>query len=160
MLLWSKMDTDDKKKVMIVDDEFTIRELVELSLNPDYIVLKAESGIEALEMLSQSRPDLIILDIMMPKMDGYEVCRTIKGDDDLKSIPVIMLTAKHSMEDLKEGVRADCDEYITKPFEPELLKKRVDNYLGKDADTKETERRLYQFGKSLHYIKERGLPPS
>jgi CheY-like chemotaxis protein len=139
-----------KKKVLIVDDEYTIRELVELSLDPDYAVLKAETGMEALELLAE-RPDLIILDVMMPQMDGYEVCRRIKADERTKDTPVIMLTAKHGIDDLKEAIRADCDEYITKPFEPELLKKRVDAYFSGE----QTDRKLFQNGKALHYIKEK-----
>jgi CheY-like chemotaxis protein len=138
------------KKVLIVDDEFTIRELVELTLDPDYEVIKAGSGPEALELLAQ-KPDLIILDIMMPKMDGYEVCRRIKENPSFNNVPVIMLTAKHRIDDLKEAIRVDCDEYITKPFEPELLKKRVDAYL---VGPRPKDRRLLQFGKSLHYVKE------
>jgi CheY-like chemotaxis protein len=140
------------KKVLVVDDEFTIRELVELSLEPEYTVLKAATGMEALTLLSES-PDLIILDIMMPKMDGYEVCRRIKSDERTKHVPVIMLTAKHAIDDLKEAIRADCDEYITKPFEPELLKKRVDAYLAETPH--KSDRKLFQIGKSLHYIKEK-----
>jgi DNA-binding response OmpR family regulator len=147
-----------KKKVMVVDDEYTIRELVGLTLAPDYDVIKAANGDEALNKVV-SKPDLIILDIMMPKMDGYEVCRRIKSQDKLKSIPIIMLTAKHAFDDLREAIRADCDEYITKPFEPELLKKRVDAYLS-DESKKKIERKLFQFGKSLHYIKERRDMPS
>jgi DNA-binding response OmpR family regulator len=138
-----------QKKVLIVDDEFTIRELVALTLEPEYKVLKAVSGDEAIALLSE-KPDILILDIMMPKMDGYEVCRKAKSE--IPGIPVIMLTAKHRIDDLKEAIRADCDEYITKPFEPELLKKRVDAYL---VEGKREQRRLFQIGKSLHYIKEK-----
>ena len=141
------------KKVMIVDDEFTIRELVELTLEPDYRVLKVDSGITALETIKKTRPDLIILDIMMPKLDGFQVCTILKSNDETKEIPIIILTAKHSIEDVKESIRADCDEYITKPFEPELLKKRVDSYLAEGA-RKTGGRKLFQFGKALHYIKE------
>jgi len=139
------------KKVLVVDDEFTIRELVELTLSPDYEVIKAENGEEALEKAKDT--DLIVLDIMMPNIDGYEVCRKLKSNTDTKDIPVIMLTAKHNTDDLKTAIQADVDEYITKPFEPELLKKRVDAYLSGDAT--KIKRKLFQFGKSLHYTKER-----
>jgi len=139
------------KKVLVVDDEFTIRELVELTLTPDYEVIKAEGGKEALEMAAQA--DLIVLDIMMPNIDGYEVCHRLKSDPKTKNIPVIMLTAKHSTDDLKSAIQVSVDEYITKPFEPELLKKRVDAYLS--GDSTKIKRKLFQFGKSLHYTKER-----
>jgi len=145
-----------KKKVLIADDEYTIRELVELTLAPEYEVIKASTGNEAMQKIEED-PDLLILDIMMPKMDGYEVCSRIKNNKETKDIPIIMLTAKHSIDDLKEAIRVDVDEYITKPFEPELLKRRVDAYL-KDGD--KIRRKLFQFGKSLHYIKERDDIPS
>ncbi len=147
-----------KKKVLIVDDEYTIRELVDLTLTPDYEIIKANNGKEALEKVKES-PNLIILDIMMPKMDGYEVCSKLKSDRKTKNIPIIMLTAKHSIDDLKEALRNDVDEYITKPFEPEFLKKRVDSYFD-SGSKKKIEKKLFQFGKSLHYIKERDDIPS
>jgi DNA-binding response OmpR family regulator len=141
-----------KKKILVVDDEYTIRELVDLTLTPEYDVIKAENGKEGLEMIEEN-PDLVILDIMMPQMDGYEVCEKLKTDEKTRQIPVIMLTAKHSMEDLKKAVKVDVDEYITKPFEPEFLKKRVDAYL--TGDKKDIKRKLFQYDKSLHYVKER-----
>jgi DNA-binding response OmpR family regulator len=144
----------EKKTVLIVDDEYTIRELVGLTLEPEYKVIKVESGSEALELVEKALPDLIILDVMMPKMDGYEVCRKLKGDEKTKAIPIIILTAKHQIDDVKEAIRADADEFITKPFEPEFLKKRVDAYLEKDAKAGTGEKKLYQYGKSLHYIKD------
>ena len=148
-----------RKKVLVVDDEYTIRELVDLSLSPDYEVIKAEKGKEALKK-AQDKPNLIILDIMMPKMDGYEVCERIKSDKRTKDIPVLMLTAKHTIDDLKEAIKVDADEYITKPFEPDLLKRRVDAYLSPRKRNRKVERKLFQFGKSLHYIKEREDIPS
>jgi DNA-binding response OmpR family regulator len=149
-----------KKKVLVVDDEYTIRELVALSLEPDYNVLKAETGAAGLEMVKQneSRPDLIILDIMMPNTDGYEVCRKLKSNKNTEDIPVIMLTAKHQNEDLRKAISVDVDEFISKPFEPELLKKRVDAYLSESA--KAMKHRLFKFGKSIHYIKDRPQMPS
>jgi len=140
------------KKVLVVDDEYTIRELVELTLEPDYEIIKAENGKEAMEMIKE-KPDIVILDIMMPKIDGYEVCEKLKSDDATKDIPIIILTAKHSIDDLKKAISVDVDEYITKPFEPELLKRRIDAYLGEDKT--QIKRKLFQFGKSLHYTKER-----
>jgi len=145
------ISTKMPKKILVVDDEFTIRELVELVLTPDYEVIKAENGEEALKLV-KDKPDLIILDIMMPKIDGYHVCQMVRSDPETKDIPIIMLTAKHGIEDLKEAIRSDVDEYITKPFEPEHLKKRVDEYTSGHRPTK---RRLLQVGKSLHYIKEK-----
>jgi len=138
------------KKVLVVDDEYTIRELVDFTLGQDYEVMKAETGKQAMDMLTE-KPDLLILDIMMPQMDGYEVCKKIKENPQTKHIPVIILTAKHGVDDLKEAIKVEVDEYITKPFEPELLKKRVDEYLSNGQ--KKTKSRLFQLGKSMHYIK-------
>ena len=140
----------EKKKIMVVDDEFTIRELVALTLENDYDVIKAESGEDALEKV-KLKPDLVILDIMMPRMDGYQVCQVLKTNKDTKNIPIIMLTAKHQIDDVKRAIETGADEYITKPFEPDLLKRRVNEYFG----NKKIERKLFQYGKSIHYIKGR-----
>ena len=141
----------EKKKVMIVDDEYTIRELIALILEPDYEVIKAESGQEALEKINL-KPDIIILDIMMPNMDGYQVCQLLKNNPETKDIPIIMLTAKHQIEDVKKAAEVDVDEFITKPFEPEMLRKRINAYFQPD---KKIEKKLFKYGKSLHYTKGR-----
>ncbi|MBT4540720.1 response regulator [Candidatus Woesearchaeota archaeon] len=141
----------EKKKVMIVDDEFTIRELVALTLEPDFEIIKAESGEEALEKIKHNNPDLIILDIMMPNMNGYQVCKILRADKNTSNTPIIMLTAKHQVEDVKRAIETGADEYITKPFEPDLLRKRINEYFG----DKKIERKLFQYGKSIHYIKGR-----
>lgn len=143
-----------KKTVLVVDDEFSIRELVELSLEPDFEVVKAENGEEAL-VLAKRIPDLIILDIMMPKVDGFEVCRKLKKDPETKGIPIIMLTAKHTVDDLKKAISNNVDEFITKPFEPDILKKRVEFYT--DEEKRSSRGKLFQYGKSIHYIKERDM---
>lgn len=143
----------DKKKVLVVDDEYTIRELVEISLEDDYEVWKAENAKQAFELVGM-KPDLMILDIMMPDVDGYEVCKQIKSDDLTRHIPIIMLTAKHAPDDLNEAIRCNVDEFMTKPFEPDFLKRRVDFYLLDDSG-KKTEGKLLQSGKSIHYVKER-----
>ena len=79
-----------------------------------------------LQKIDGNMPDLIILDIMMPQMDGFEVCKKLKSDEKTKHIPIIMLTAKHELEDVKRAIKTDVDEYVTKPFEPELLRRRVE----------------------------------
>ncbi len=141
------------KKVMIVDDEFTIRELVEMTLDSDYEVIKAENGLDALQKIDGNMPDLIILDIMMPQMDGFEVCKKLKSDEKTKHIPIIMLTAKHELEDVKRAIKTDVDEYVTKPFEPELLRRRVEENFKARENNEEIKRKLFKYGKSLHYIK-------
>jgi DNA-binding response OmpR family regulator len=142
-----------KKKILIIDDEYALRELIEFTLEEDYEILKAENAKEAYELVLE-KPNLIILDIMMPKIDGYEVCRKFKQDENTKNIPIIMLTAKHSTEDLNLAIDIGVDEYITKPFEPEFLKKRVDFYLSDEYKDVKKEKRLFQHEKKIHYVKE------
>jgi len=140
----------DRKKIMVVDDEYTIRELVALTLEEDYDIIKAESGNDALNKMSL-KPDLIILDVMMPHLDGFTVCKGLKSNKETKHIPIIIFTAKHQMEDVKKAIEIGADEYITKPFEPEMLRQRVKSYF----DGKKTDRKLFQYGKGIHFIKER-----
>ncbi len=137
-----------KKKILIADDEFTIRELLEMSLDEDYEVDKANDGEEAIKK-AKNKPDLIILDVMMPKIDGYEVCNRLKSSKETRDIPIIMLTVKHTAEDLKKAISCNVDEFMTKPFEPEILKKRVDSYLNKEKQ----KAKLSQFDRTIHYIK-------
>lgn len=142
------------KKILVVDDEYTVRELLEISLEDDYEIIKAEDGEEAIEKTKSKSPDLIILDVMMPKMDGFEVCRKLKFDKNTSNIPIIVLTAKHDPQDLKTAISCDVDEYITKPFEPDILKQRVDFYLDDNKD-KRTRGKLSHFDKTIHYVKKR-----
>lgn len=141
---------EPKKKVMIVDDELTIRDLIEFTLEPEFSVIKATSGEEALEKIKEEKPDILILDIMMPKLDGYEVCHRLKSDKATKEIPIIILTAKHQTPDIRRAVELKADEYITKPFEPDLLRKRIRTIF---SGEKEKTAKLLQSGKSLHYIR-------
>ncbi len=109
----------DKKKVLIVDDESHIVELVRVCLeDTDYDIIEAYDGQEALDKARSEKPDLILLDIMLPKMDGYEVCKNLKTDDSTKSIPVVMLTAKGQEVDKVKGFQSGADSYMTKPFSP------------------------------------------
>lgn len=147
------MESDQKKqkkRILIVDDEYVIRELVALSLGNDYEIIKAENGEQALT-LAQQKPDLIILDIMMPGMSGYDVCYRLKNDAATKQIPIMMLTAKHEMEDLRQGIKVMVDEFLTKPFEPEQLKKIVDLWFREPKQLR--EKALYKYGNQLHYVK-------
>ena len=111
------------KRVLIVDDDAKTVELVKLYLERDgYRVLIARDGIEALRFARESRPALIILDIMLPGMNGLEVCRTLREESD---VPVIMLTARTTEDDRLEGLDIGADDYITKPFSPRELAARV-----------------------------------
>lgn len=121
------------KKILIAEDENHIRRLVRVILGKEeYEIIEAKDGREALEKVSSEMPDLIILDLMMPKIDGIEVCRQLKGNALTRKIPVLMLTAKREMSDKVVGVRAGADDYLTKPFEPRELRARVRTFLDKE----------------------------
>lgn len=119
------------KKILVVDDSITIRNLIKFALNKDgFSVTVARDGLEALEKIKEKPyPDCVVLDIEMPKMNGYEVCRILKQNPDYKDIPVIMLTAKDESSDREWGLDLGADEYLTKPFEYEVLKQKLDKLL-------------------------------
>jgi PleD family two-component response regulator len=115
-----------KKKVLIVDDEADVRDVLKIVLEAeDYETMEASNGEEAIEKVSRRPPDLIILDFMMPKMNGPEVCRALKKDLLLRHIPIIMLTGRGELPDKVKGIDAGADDYIVKPFEPTELIARV-----------------------------------
>lgn len=112
--------------VLIVDDEPTIAELIEFNLHKaGYRVLKADNGHTAIQLVRSDKPDLIILDLMIPGIDGMEVCRKLKGQQHTASIPIIMLTAKNEEVDKIVGLELGADDYMTKPFSPRELVARV-----------------------------------
>jgi DNA-binding response OmpR family regulator len=111
------------KRVLVVDDDVKTVELVKLYLNRDgYKVITAYDGVEALRLARESHPDLIVLDLMLPGMDGLEVCRTIREESD---VPIIMLTARTTDQDKLTGLSLGADDYVTKPFSPRELAARV-----------------------------------
>ena len=110
------------KKILIVDDERHIVRLVEVNLErAGYDVISAYDGIEALEKVESEKPEMIILDVMMPRMDGFEVLKKLRSDAATKEIPVIMLTAKAQDADIFKGWSSGVDSYLTKPFNPREL---------------------------------------
>jgi DNA-binding response OmpR family regulator len=110
------------KKILVVDDEPNIVELLQARLeNYGYIVSVAYDGQEALDRTYQEKPDLIILDIMLPKIDGYHVCQTLRSDKKYKAIPIIMLTARTLAQDIKMGMDLGAVSYVQKPFNPDVL---------------------------------------
>lgn len=111
------------KRVLVVDDDAKTVELVKLYLKRDgYRVFTAYDGIEALRLAREGNPDIIVLDLMLPGMDGLEVCRTLRSESD---IPIIMLTARTTDEDKLTGLDSGADDYVTKPFSPRELAARV-----------------------------------
>jgi two-component system alkaline phosphatase synthesis response regulator PhoP len=111
------------KKILVVDDDVKTVELVKLYLERDgYQVLIAYDGIEALRLARESSPDLIVLDLMLPDIDGLEVCRVLRNESD---VPIIMLTARTTDQDKLTGLGLGADDYVTKPFSPKVLVARV-----------------------------------
>lgn len=120
-------------KILVVDDEKLIRNVIkEYLLNEKYEVLEAENGFDALRVLSENKVNLIILDIMMPKMDGYECLKEIRKS---LTIPVIMLSARKEEEDKLSGFNLGVDDYVTKPFSPKELVARVKAHLKRNNST-------------------------
>jgi two-component system alkaline phosphatase synthesis response regulator PhoP len=121
------------KKILIVDDEVHIRALLERALedleDEGVELLTAENGQEGLEFAREEKPDLMFLDIMMPKMNGYEVCENIKQDPELKDIYIIMLTAKGQTIDKVKATEVQANEYITKPFNPDMILQKASEIL-------------------------------
>ncbi len=125
------MPKNNKKfDILIVDDDPQIHKIISKMLSAEtYSVRSAYSGTEALENVSRAKPDLIILDIMMPKVSGIEVCNKIKGAADTKDIMILMLSAKDAQADRIEGLAHGADEYISKPFHMRHLIRKIEHML-------------------------------
>lgn len=119
-----------QKKILLVDDEPDLVETIRFSLeNEGFTVLVSYDGEDALNQARKENPDLILLDLMLPKLDGYKVCRLLKFDERYKHIPILMLTAKTQEKDKLLGKETGADEYLTKPFEIDELLEKVKSYL-------------------------------
>ncbi len=120
-----------KGRILVVDDEIYIVHILDFSLGIEgYEVMTALDGEQALAKVAQDKPDLIVLDIMMPKLDGYETCKALKSNPETREIPVILLSAKGRNVDQKVGFEVGADDYITKPFSPRKLVERINAILG------------------------------
>jgi DNA-binding response OmpR family regulator len=122
----STIDANARQQILIADDDPDILELVAFRLSrAGYDVVKAADGEEALAKATEHRPDLAVLDVMMPKMDGYDVTRQIRAGEATAGIPVILLTARVQEADIARGFEAGADDYVKKPFSPQELRARV-----------------------------------
>lgn len=122
-----------KFKILIIDDEADLVETLKFRLEANgYEVITSYDGQDGLEKARIKRPDLIILDIMLPKLDGYKICRMLKFDKKYKNIPVIMFTARAQESDKEMGLEVGADAYITKPFEPNTLLNKIKELLKYD----------------------------
>jgi len=121
-----------RAKVLVVDDEEYIQHILNFSFGAEgYDVVTASDGEEGVSKAKDEKPDVIVMDIMMPKMDGYEACKQIKTDPQTKDIPVILLTAKGRDADRKLGSEVGADDYVVKPFSPGRLIERVEGIMKK-----------------------------
>lgn len=124
------MENDAKKTILIVDDEPDIVETIRFLVESEgFASLIAYDGEEALKIAKESRPDLIILDVMLPKINGYKVSRLLKFDAKYKDIPILMVTARTQEEDRLIGEETGANEYITKPFDIESILEKINTYL-------------------------------
>ncbi len=116
--------------VLVVDDDPVIQKLLQVNFEMEgYVVLVAADGAEGLERARAERPDVVVLDVMMPKLSGLDVARALKSDPDTASIPVLLLSAKAQEADLRAGEEAGADAYLTKPFDPLYLLQRVEDLI-------------------------------
>ncbi len=144
-------NTMTKKRILAVDDEEDILELVRFNLaRESYQVLCAASGDEALRLTRSELPDLIILDLMLPDIEGLEVTKILKSDPKTKSIPIVMLTAKTEEVDIVTGLELGADDYVTKPFSPRILAARVKAVLRRNEDLPEDSSYLTIHNLTIH----------
>lgn len=124
-----------KWRIMVVDDDRDIRDLVRSSLEPQYEVVEARDGLDAVEKLDRAQPDFVVLDVMMPLLDGIQTCEAIRRHAGFKDVTVLFLSALSSREDIQKGYGAGANLYLTKPFDPQRLKRNIDVFFEKRAGT-------------------------
>jgi DNA-binding response OmpR family regulator len=128
----SPTDAETRPVILAADDDDDILELIAFRLERSgYTVLQARNGEEALRLALDRRPDLAVLDVMMPKIDGFELTRRLRAEAATSRIPIILLTAKAQDADVEQGFEAGADDYIRKPFSPQELRARVQSILGR-----------------------------
>ncbi len=122
------------KKLLVIDDSDQIRWFLKHVFTKEYEVLEARNGQDGIDVALEEQPDLILCDVMMPVKDGYQTCREIKSNPQLAQVPVVMLTAKVESEDVITGIEAGADDYITKPFDVEILRSKINSLMKKRED--------------------------
>ncbi len=142
-------------KILIVDDEEPIRELIKYNVEKEgFLTIEAETGTAALSITRSERPEMIILDLMLPDMSGLDVCRVLKNDTESSHIPIIMVTAKTEDSDIVSGLELGADDYLTKPFSPKVLIARIRTVLRRIKEASETGSSVRKeiFVHNLHII--------
>jgi CheY-like chemotaxis protein len=119
------------KKILLVDDSPTVLLMEQLLLqNGPYELLSATSGAEAVERALKERPELILMDVVMPGMDGFEVCRVLRSQEVTRAIPIILVTTRGGPEHVEKGYESGCSDYVTKPFDGNELRAKIESFLG------------------------------
>ncbi|MCP4751172.1 MAG: hybrid sensor histidine kinase/response regulator [Proteobacteria bacterium] len=149
----------NKNKILIVDDNLTNQKVLKVILASDYDLETADSGEEALEKVYQFSPDMVLLDIMMPGIDGYEVCRRIRADESISDTKILLISAKAMLDDRLKGYDVGADDYITKPFEDMELLAKVGVFsrlIGEERKRKRTEEELKASMEEMQALSETG----
>jgi len=123
-------NASDQKKILVVEDSKTTRRVIKMTLQGSgYTVIESEDGVDALTKINDEQPDLILLDVMLPKLDGYGILTILKQNNSVKKVPVIMLTSKDGLKDRIKGRFSSASAYLTKPFKPDLLLKKIEQFI-------------------------------
>ncbi|HEX7628434.1 MAG TPA: response regulator transcription factor, partial [Candidatus Methanoperedens sp.] len=125
---------EEKIKILIADDDKNVINIIRYSLDDHYEIIEAANGKEALGMVFARSPDILILDIMMPEMDGYMVCKELKEHESTKNLPIIILSAKGTVDDKLKAIGFGIDDYMVKPFDPRELEARIRMRLKRTTD--------------------------
>lgn len=134
--LKTEEETVEKKiKILVVDDDKNVINIIRYSIGDQYEILEATNGKEALGMVFARSPDILVLDIMMPEMDGYMVCKELKEHSSTKDLPIIILSAKANVDDKLKAIDFGIDDYMIKPFDPRELEARIKMRLKRTTDT-------------------------
>ena len=143
-----------KKEILVVEDEKDLVELIKYNLEKEgFQVISASNGEEGLKMVGRKRPALVLLDLMLPVIDGLEVCRRIKKDPQTAPIPVVILTVKDAESDIVSGLEVGADDYITKPFSPRVLIARVRAILRRYEESAETKKVIKLAGLTIDSVR-------
>jgi CheY-like chemotaxis protein len=118
------------KKILIVDDSNTVLMTERMILSKHYLLSCAHNGLEAVEKAVDEKPDLILMDVIMPKMGGFEACKRLREEEATRTIPIIMVTTRGEEENIEMGFQSGCNDYVTKPFTSMELLSKIKNFIG------------------------------
>ena len=147
--------SETRQKICIVDDDAMQATLIGMMLSQDYQVIQAASGTEGLDLIQREKPDLVLLDIMMPDIDGLDVCEQLKSNPETSGIPIVFLTGLEDATDQEKGFELGADDYITKPVSPSVVKARVGRILSWSLYIEFLESLLFEKDKNLESLREK-----